>query len=142
MSRKEEPKPIRMVSYEDFLLIVLSWIVHKLFNFIWERGKTRLKFEGKTHFTRYLFVMFGDWLLGLMFGWLLGTPEDTKTSEFQESVERFVKVHRRYHQFVGSKPCSACYYIYWNRMLFERFVSDPKLAHMRSKQFSEYVINV
>jgi len=146
MSRKEKPREIRMAFVEDILLFALapfwSWIVHKLFDFFWERGKTRLKFEGKTHVSRYLFVKFGDVLLSFMFGWLLGTPEDTKASEFQESAKRFVKVHRRYHQFVGIKLCSACYCIYWNRMWFERFVSDPELARNRSKLFSECVISV
>jgi len=38
--------------------------------------------------------MFGYQLLGLMFGWLLGTPENTTASEFQESVKEFAKLHK------------------------------------------------
>jgi hypothetical protein len=129
-----------MVSYEDFYLIILSWIVHKLLDFFWERNRAKLRFKGDTHFKRYLFVMFGEQLLMFMFGWLLGTPEDTEASEFQESVKGFAKLHRRYHEFIGNKRCAACYGIYWNYFLFERIVSNRGLAHERSKLFSECMI--
>jgi hypothetical protein len=145
MSQREGPRTYQLVS-RDILLFALSpiwaWIVRKLLDFIWERNKTRLRLEGKTHFSRYLFAMFGDELLLFLFGWLLGTPENVEMSEFQESVQRFARLHKKYHQLVGSKPCSVCYSIYWNRMLFERMVSNFELAHRRSKLFSEYVMNI
>jgi hypothetical protein len=137
-----EDKPFRTLSWQDLAIsIVSTWLGEKVLDFLLKKIRLKITLEGKSHFKRYLFVMFGNQLLMFIFGWLLGSPKDTESSEFGESVDRFLKLHRRYHQFAGRRPCSACYAIYWNRLLFEKFVPDPKIAHERTKQFSKHALN-
>lgn len=99
----------------------------KILDFLWKKARLRLRIEGKTHIGRYLFVMFGETILQFMFGWLLGAPENADISEYQESIKRFLRLHRRHHQFVGNKPCSLCYVIAYYSTPLRKFVVDPKL---------------
>jgi len=116
-----------MVSLRDILIGgIISWFIKKLLDFLWEKGK-RVRFEGKTHIGHYLFVMFGERFLLFMFGWLLGTPEGVEETEIQDLVIRIVKLHRRFHQFVGNEPCSVCDVVACYRGLLEKMVSDPEL---------------
>ena len=121
------PRFIRMIPLRDIFLIFFSWVVKQFLDFVWKKAKIRLRFEGRTHIGRYLFVMFGVDLLMFMFGWILYIPEDEQVIEYQELVRRLLKLHRRYHQFVGKKPCCVCLNIIFFGEHLEKYVSDLKL---------------
>ena len=124
---KTKPRLIRMVSLSDILIGgILSWFIRKIFDFLWEKAKPRLELEGKTHIGRYLFVMFGAYLFNFMFGYMFYIPKDEEVViEYQILVRRVLKLHRRYHQFVGNKPCSTCLLIVACKQHLDKYVSDP-----------------
>lgn len=124
---EEKSKLIRMVSFEDLFLILLSWVAKKFLDFLWAKGKARIRFEGKTHFGRYLFVMFGENVLMFMFGWLLDSSKSTDSSESRELFRRFLRLHKRYHQFKGDRLCCVCYNVIFFRSFLEKYVSDSRL---------------
>ena len=105
-----EPKPIRLASWEDaFIGLLLTWMGTKILDFLWGKVRTRVRFVGETHVGRYLFVMFGENLLFGMFGWLMGfDPKNTTESEFNDFLLRFVRLHKRYHDYIGNRPCRVC----------------------------------
>jgi len=124
---------IRMVSWEDlFLSILLSWLGKKLLDYVWEKGKIRIRLEGETHLARYLFVMFGEDALLFVFGWLIGIPyqtqdvsrpQDVTDTEFHDSLLRFLILHRRYHDYVRNRSCRVCPVILFSKNSFKNTFS-------------------
>jgi len=106
----------------------LGW--KKVLDFLWEKAKVRIRLEGRTHFGRYLFVMFGDQILLFMYGWLLSSFAKARSkpqymSECQELLVRFQRLHIRYHQFIGRKPCRVCYAI----ILLDKYLKEYAKTH-------------
>lgn len=129
MSR-DRLRPTRTISWQDeAIMILVRWIGNRLFDFFWGKIKTRLKFEGKTHFRHRIFVMFGNDLLMFILGWILYVPTEENTTSYREELSRFLKLHRRYHQLGGNRnrPCCVCLNINFFKPHFERYVSEPKL---------------
>jgi hypothetical protein len=128
-----ERKPIRLVSWEDvFIDIVLAWMGAKILDILWQKFKKRIKVVGETHLGRYLFVMFGETFLLFLVGWLIGVPSETKRitkpenmteSEFDDLLQRLLMLHKRYHEFVGKRPCRVCLIIFFYRDDLENRIS-------------------
>jgi hypothetical protein len=132
-----EIKPIRSISWKDPIInFALGYIGGKILDFLWKEFRTRIRFVGKTHMGRYLFFMFGDIYLSYMVGYLIGfpfktekitKPQDMTESEFNRKLLRLVMLHKRYHDYVGKKPCSVCPVIYFYRNDLEKHIA--RLAH-------------
>ena len=135
---KIKSRLIRMVSLWDILIgSIISWFVKKLFDFFWEKGKTQLRFKGKTHIRHRIFVMFGLDFLKVMFHFLLYIPKEEYTSEYRELLTRFLRLHRRYHQLAGNELCCICCNIFTFRSHLEKYVPNSKLYPPFNFQFAE-----
>lgn len=127
---KVKSRPTRTFSWQDEAIkILMQFIGNRILEFLWEKIKARLKFEGKNSFRHRMFVMFGNNLLMFLLGWILYVPTEENTAEYREQLSRFLKFHRRYHQLGGNrdKLCCICLNIDFFKPFFERYVSEPKL---------------
>lgn len=126
---KTESKPIRTISWIDEIIkfIIFQLILRKIIDFLWKRARIKLTFEGQIHFARRLFVKFGIPILSFMFGFLAYIPEAKDAHEYSDSLKRFLRLHRRYHQFTENKTCNVCFLISITKFHFQKYVSDPKL---------------
>ena len=122
--RKEEFKPIRSARMFDFLL---GWIMGKLLDFLIKKAISRLDLKGGTHIRRYIFVMFAVDVLMITVRLLEYIPDEPHVSEYREQLVRFLRLHRRYHEFVGTEICCVCVNISYLKPHFQKYVSELDL---------------
>jgi len=121
-------KTIRIASWQNEIFgIMLKWIGGKILDFLWKKAKTILRLEGETRIKNRIFVMFGVDILMFLFNGLFYIPRKEDVSEYQDSVRRFLRLHRKWHQFSGKELCCVCLNIDFFKSHFANFVSEPQL---------------
>jgi hypothetical protein len=121
-------KTVRIASWQDiFITILAGWIGKRILDFMWEKSKAKLKFEGKTRIRNRIFVMFGVDILMIMFDWLLYIPRKEDVSEYRDSLKRFLRLHERYHRLAGNQLCCVCLNVGLFQLHFKNYVSEPNL---------------
>jgi hypothetical protein len=125
---KAKSRPIRAISWHDEVLrFIMQWIAKRILDFLWERTKEKLKFEGQIRFRHRIFVMFGVDFLMIMFNLLIYVPEEKHASDYQDLLRRFLRLHSRYHQLAGNEACCICLNVNLVKSHFQKYVPDPKL---------------
>ena len=126
---------IRMVSLWDILIgSIISWVVKKLLDFLWGKGKIRLRFKGKTHFRIWSWLIIGPMYMRVYLPYIIGYNEAeseiiTKTTIFTRMVKTTLGVHRLMHKYgaIKTESCQYCQVIAENKTFLQRFISSPKL---------------
>lgn len=105
---------------------IVSWCIKKLLDFVWRKGKTRLRVEGKTHLVFFTHLAFLKNDLTIFQNFFVGgqkKPYAYKLYFLRQILHR----HRAFHQLYGNEPCSLCLAITSKRDILKKFVPEPRL---------------
>ena len=120
---KTKPRLIRIISLRDILLIFLALTVKRFLDFLWEKTKPKLRFEGRTHIKEILFVMFGQIFIDLLY---ITLPYPNEAN-YRKHLRDVLEVHLMWHKLFGGKPCMFCEKrLVKDRRHLEKYVPDSK----------------
>jgi len=126
----------RMLSLWD---ILLTWIITKMLDYLIERTRGKVKFEGEVHFFNYLLLKLGQIVefyslfVALPYVISFNRPEEVESMRssqfFTTALTGYLLNHRRLHRYgvLKTKSCKSCGIIAENKDLLQTFVSSPKL---------------
>jgi hypothetical protein len=123
-----------MVSFEELALsIFLSWLGKRVLDYLWEKGKTKIRFEGESHVRFYFGLLYTQLVLGSVLEVLainteLGLPSfSLKNDTTLILLEKALSAHKQYHNVLGIKPCANCKAIINIKKSLQEHISDPEL---------------
>jgi hypothetical protein len=131
---KKKSKLVLMVTPEELILTAfLTWAIEKFLDFVWSRGKARIKLEGNVTSESFIYAnsrtyaYVGLPMVQFMFVILLGEMPKRKRVKFSRVLRDTLVLHKKCHKYIGNKPCGTCSRIAQYKSILEKHVSDPAL---------------
>jgi hypothetical protein len=131
---EDKSKLVRMISFGDIIITAfITWIVEKFLDFVWQRGKARIRLDGEIsddEFERVSNRVYAILFLPLveaMVAQTIAQAPKRKSVSYSSLIRRVLFLHKTYHKYIGNRPCRACSRINLYKKNLKKHVPEPDL---------------